>query len=353
MLMHRVNERLNVMHMEYEKKGSVINKQVIARALPGIYAGDAGIKDEHKTFSDVFDEYIEDQKRQVGKTISAGTFGVRSRYRKLYENILVALNLVTQPLVNYTDEDVREVQLHFLGTHARGTVTRAMYVFSCVFEYAIRKNLIDKNPCKVVKKVKMEEDTDLVWLEPEELGALTEQSLSGREEEVRDAFVFCCWTGLAVGDYILMDPNTQKKQIEIAQSARSMEPAVITKTKDGLMLCGKRRKSGTRFRVPLLPEAQRIIGKYGGVANLPYNLNANGTILNLLMRLIKVEKKIRFHTARKTFANYLLNERMINPVYTIEMMGWKRIEEANPYVRIKESSLYKALAGLSTPPSEH
>jgi len=36
---------------------------------------------------------------------------------------------------------------------------------------------------------------------------------------------------------------------------------------------------------------------------------------------------------------------MINPVYAIEMMGWKQIEEAIPYVKIKESSLYRALVG--------
>jgi hypothetical protein len=61
------------------------------------------------------------------------------------------------------------------------------------------------------------------------------------------------------------------------------------------------------------------------------------------MRLIGVDKEINFHSARKTFANYLLNKKMINPFYAIEMMGWKRIEEAKPYIRVKVTTLHRAL----------
>jgi hypothetical protein len=60
--------------------------------------------------------------------------------------------------------------------------------------------------------------------------------------------------------------------VKDAQSSKNIEPGKIVKAKDGMMLCGRRRKTGTMYRAPLMPEAQRLIGKYGGIENLPFNL---------------------------------------------------------------------------------
>jgi site-specific recombinase XerD len=106
---------------------------------------------------------------------------------------------------------------------------------------------------------------------------------------------------------------------------------------------GRRKKTGTMYKVPLSKEAISIMFDHGGLEYLPTNIEKNGCILNMLMRLAGIEKTIKFHTARKTFANYLINEKMVNPTHVILMMGWKRIEESLPYARVKESTLHRSL----------
>ncbi len=337
------NERLNLLHLELEKKGAVLTKHEILKALPGIISISQGLVTSPQTFMGMMDLFLADQKEQVGKFISAGTYAVRSRYKKIFRMLLLKLNLIHQPLVNFSEEDIKNIQLKFMDTHANGTVERAMFVFSSIFEYAIKEGEISRNPCKNVRKVKPEENQDLIWLEPDEVEKLEKLELEGLADEFRDAFLFCCWTGLSIGDYLLMNPATSKSQLDKSMSPKNIQPARITKTKEGLLLAGRRRKSGTEYRIPVTSGAQRIIGKYGGIENMPYNILKTGVVLNLLMKQIGVKKKIRFHSARKTFANYLLNEKMINPLFAIEIMGWKQIQEANAYIRVKDSSLYRAL----------
>ena len=62
-------------------------------------------------------------------------------------------------------------------------------------------------------------------------------------------------------------------------------------------------------------------------------------VLNLLAREAGINKELRFHVARKTFANHLLNVVKMNPFYVIKIMGWSKIEEAKPYVEISDETL--------------
>jgi hypothetical protein len=76
-----------------------------------------------------------------------------------------------------------------------------------------------------------------------------------RLEEVRDVFIFCCYTGFAFSDIFQFEQNA------------------VTIGLDGeYWLSTNRQKTGTKESVPLLPVALEIIAKY---KNHPYCVTEN------------------------------------------------------------------------------
>jgi len=71
--------------------------------------------------------------------------------------------------------------------------------FRKIINNAIKNNRLDKDPFKSYR-VKLK-DTKRVFLTKEELSALEEVKLPmKRLEQVRDVFIFCCYTGLSYVD---------------------------------------------------------------------------------------------------------------------------------------------------------
>src|SRR5690606_4221925 len=84
------------------------------------------------------------------------------------------------------------------------------------------------------------------FLSKEELQKIASKEFGAeRLEQVRDIFLFCCYTGLAYADVQKLNPNC-------------IRPGV-----DGLdWIFVKRTKTGTPTSVPLLPEALSILRRY-------------------------------------------------------------------------------------------
>lgn len=279
----------------------------------------------------------------VGKTISRGTYNVRKRYRKIIALCLSDLGLGVSPIVNIVESDVEKIQEKLKLTYKIGTAGRIFPVFSMAFEFAKKNHLIAENPCKLVKAITYSTTTNLVWLENEEVKRITDLDLVGSAKKYRDAFVFCCYTGLSVGDYELLNPKVQAALIKKAESPKDIQPGEIVTLRSGKFLMGKRRKTGTSFRVPILPEVEAILEEYGGLENLPFGLAKVSNMLNTIMQLANIKKTIRFHTARKSMANYLLNVKMIDPFYVRDYMGWRKIDEAEPYTKLNPDVLANKL----------
>jgi integrase len=303
------------------------------------------------TFLEVFDLHLAEQKLMIGKELSRATYEIRSRYRRCLSEALTAEGLEGLCLSELTPGHAETLRNRLLATYALGYAGRIYTAVSSVFNYAKSKGYLTDNPIAEVRKIRIDKSPDLFWLEPYQVQALMAMDLSHQpaSERLRDAFVFCCFTGLSIGDYELLNPERQAELISKADSPRRIEPGRIETLPSGRqILTGHRRKTGTRYRVPLEPEALALLEKYGGVGGLPYSLFGVGNLLNQIVAPLNLPRKIRFHTARKTKANYLLNVKRIHPYYAIEIMGWKRIDEATPYTQVSAETLSEQLHGTVT-----
>jgi integrase len=341
-----IRQELNRIHNDFEKKKHILTKEILTASVEQVYHRiKTGQERDAKTFLQVYDEFIAEQNRRVGKTLSKGTVDVRTRYRKVLARSLASWELGMSPICNFTEKECAKVKDSLLEEYAPGTAARIFPVFSMAFDFAVKNRDIPDNPCSNIKGVKFNKATDLLWLEYEEVHRIKELNLTGSAKLYRDAFVFCCFTGLSIGDYELLNPKSQDRIIEKAQSVKDIQPGEIIQMRIGKFLMGKRRKTGTMYRVPILPEAESILNEYGGLENMPYNLVKSSNMLNTIMQMAKIKKTIRFHTARKTMANYLLNVKMMNPFYVKEIMGWIKIEEVTPYTKVNNDTLAVQLLG--------
>lgn len=120
---------------------------------------------------------------------------------------------------------------------------------SKVLNIAVEEGYMLMNPYPTLKLRK----TDVIeeFLTDVELDKIRTKKLSStRLGEVRDAFVFCCLTGLAFGD------------------AQTLKAQHLVKNLGQEWIIKPRMKTAIVSRVPLLPAAKEILNKYTTHANI-------------------------------------------------------------------------------------
>ncbi|NDV93520.1 hypothetical protein D0T84_01135 [Dysgonomonas sp. 521] len=189
-------------------------------------------------------------------------------------------------------------------------------LFNLYIKIAINKDLIEKNPYNKFTPPKGK-NNDPVFLTQDEVENIKKISgLNDKLEKVKDLFIFQCYTGMA---YIDMQ-GFSKNSIQVVD-----EQEVIRSS---------RTKTDESFILLFLPDAKKIAEKYN--YNLPKISNQKyNDYLKLLIAHpnININKKVTSHTARHTFATYLLNKGI--PIETVsKTLGHASIKQTQLYARL-------------------
>lgn len=147
--------------------------------------------------------------------------------------------------------------------------------------YALSKGSIEE--CALIHfKGERDRRKPVVFLSSREVNMMKHKQFESKLlTQVRDLFLFQCFTGLSYGD-IWSEWNIETTEV-------------------GTILKGKRVKNDQSFVVPLSDEAQIILMRYA--YKLPkYNNAVYNRILKELTGICNIPKRISTHTARKTFA---------------------------------------------------
>jgi integrase len=179
---------------------------------------------------------------------------------------------------------------------------------------------------------------DRPFLNKEELETMALKTfVSPRLEQVRDIFLFSCYTGLAY--------------IDVQQLKRSE----IVKGIDGEQwIYTNRQKTSTPSRIPLLPYALSVIEKYKDHPQcevedklLPILSNQKmNAYLKEIADLCAIPKDLTFHIARHTFATTVT---LLNgvPIETVsKMLGHTNIKTTQHYARILDIKVGEDMMNL-------
>ncbi|MCR9253711.1 MAG: site-specific integrase, partial [bacterium] len=194
---------------------------------------------------------------------------------------------------------------------------------------AIKIEWLDKDPfAKFSPKFNR---TKRGYLNEEELNNIINKEFKiERLQQVRDLFVFSCFTGLSYSEVY------------------DLEPTHIVKGIDGdTWIEGQRKKTGEFYAVPLLPHAHQIIEKYkddvksqakGKLLPVLSNQKLN-SYLKEIADLCGIEKNLTFHLARHTFATTVTLSNGVPIESVSKMLGHSSLRTTQIYAKVINSKI--------------
>jgi site-specific recombinase XerD len=158
-----------------------------------------------------------------------------------------------------------------------------------------------------------------------------------RLSQVRDIFLFCCFTGLAYADVMKL------KKTEI-----------VTDDKSEKWISTYREKTKTQVKVPLLRMALDILEKYehrplcsGYERILPVLSNQKmNNYLKEIATACNIDKELTFHIARHTFATTVTLANGVPIESVSKMLGHTDIKTTQHYAKILDLKLSQDMALL-------
>jgi len=175
-------------------------------------------------------------------------------------------------------------------------------------------------------------------LDEAELSALySKEFKQERLGEVRDVFLFCCFTGYAFIDVFKL------KQTDVAKGI------------DGdCWIFTRRTKTNTVSNVPLLPQAEEIVNKYKDHPKcvqsgklLPVNSNQKmNAYLKEIAILCNINKELTMHIARHTFATTVTLSNGVPIESVSKMLGHKKLATTQIYAKVLEHKVSEDMQHL-------
>lgn len=211
----------------------------------------------------------------------------------------------------------------------RNTVIKHLKQVKKVIHFAMELGYIERDPFLQYKTAYKEVNRG--YLTADELKRIEKKKFRiKRLDEVRDVFVFVCYTGLSYSD--LKELNTGS----------------ITKGIDGKnWIIYEREKTGVRASIPLLPPAQKIIDKYKAdpecvAKNLLLPIKSNqklNSYLSEIAELSEINKHVTMHLGRHTFATTVTLTNGV-PIETVQkMLGHKNLSTTSIYARVVDTKI--------------
>lgn len=298
-----------------------------------------GVGVQEKTLIEVFKYHNQQMKERIGTDV------VKATHSK-FETVLGKLETFLKKKYQRTDFNLDELNHkfiidfeHFLKTVENiGHNTTMKYVRNMkkIMNMAVSNEWISKNPFGQFKcssnKVVREILTDI------EINELSEKEFDIiRLDEVRDIFLFCCYTGYAFVDVEKLTTNDVSIGID-----------------GGKWIFTRREKTKTVANVPLLPVAQRILEKYN---NHEYCMNTGKLLpvksnqkmnayLKEVASLCGINKTLTMHMARHTFATTITLSNGV-PIETVSrMLGHTKLATTQIYAQVLEHKVSEDMQRL-------
>ena len=231
-----------------------------------------------------------------------------SRYAESRRKVaLFITKLYKRKDVRLKDLDLKSIKdlEYFFKTELKlrqATVYRSIQRVKKIIQFAIAENYLKKDPFHLYKNKKYK--TVIVYLTDEELKRLEKHTFSQiRLQQVKDLFIFCCYTGLAYTEMTTLTTNN----IEVGFDGNEWIRMI-------------RKKTNREISIPVLPKAKEILEKYDNelpkISNQKFN-----SYLKEISAILSIDKKLTHHIARKTFATTVLLYNNVPMEIVSELLG--------------------------------
>lgn len=333
----RINEKLENDKTNIGKQYQRISDRdgyVTAEKVKNAWLGMGG---ECKLLMQTFDEYLKEFAKRVGKDRAANTL---ENYKKAYKHLAAFLEYE----YHVTDISFKELKREFIEKYVvylssvrnlrSGTIPTSVKKLRLMTYTAFQNGWIATDPFAGFRVIPHWRERR--FLSETELQAVMQVYVPNcKTATVRDVFVFCCFTGMAYADVkklthddIYTDDNGEKWIID------------------------KRAKTGTQFRVKLLPVARQLLERYSHLTlpgNVVFPVKSTSS-MNVSLSHIGRRAGLSFnpttHLARHTFATTVTLLQGV-PLETVsKMLGHKHITTTQIYAKITNEKIGRDMDAL-------
>ena len=281
---------------------------------------------------EIFQQHNDQVVELIGKDFAPGTV-------ERYKTSLSHTRSFMQWKYKISDIDIRKLNYEFISGYEfwlksvrrcnHNSTMKYLANFKKIVILCLKNGWLSKDPFVGFKLSKKEVVREFLTKEEMQL-ILSKQFVSERIGQVRDIFLFSCYTGLAYADV---------KKLKRSE--------IITGVDGEKWVFTSRQKTNTASRIPLLSQALQIIEKYTDHPQcdaadrlLPVLSNQKmNAYLKEIADVCGITKQLTYHIARHTFATTVTLSNGVPIESVSKMLGHKNIRTTQHYAKILDKKL--------------
>jgi site-specific recombinase XerD len=320
-----ITNKINKIHQKFVDLGNPFTSLNIRDKYLG--------KDENqKMLLKIFQDHNNQVEKLIGKDFAAGT-ALRYKTAKSHieDYIKFEYKLKDIPVKDVDNKFITGFE-YYLKTErncAHNTAIKYITNFKKIVRIAYANDWISKDPFFNWKaRLKT---VDREFLNEDEIQSLINKEFHiPRLGQVRDIFIFSCFTGLAYADV----KKLTKSNIVIGIDGNKW-------------INTKRTKTNTVSNIPVLPNTQTVIEKYANHKEVIYDNKLLPVLSNQKMNaylkeiadICGITKNLTFHLARHTFATTITLTNGVPIESVSKMLGHKSLKTTQHYAKILDKKV--------------
>ncbi|MFA6275776.1 MAG: site-specific integrase [Pedobacter sp.] len=327
-----IDRQIEQIHTNFKKVGLEISAETIMNKYLG--------KEERQKFlMEIFADHNKKMEVSIGKGFKANTL-------KGYKSSVIHLTAYLLKDYNSKDIDIRKIDHAFIIGYefylrtekdiSDVSVAKYMKHFRKIVNLCLAHRWIEYNPFVFYKNRAKAKDKE--FLSKTELDGISKKDFNiKRLEQVKDIFLFSCYTGLSYAD------------------VKKLNRSEIKKGNDGkLWIFTNREKNEIASNVPLLAIPKKLMDKYNDhpdckMKGLVLPVLSNQKMNSYLKEIADscgITKTLTFHIARHTFATTVTLSNNV-PIETVsKMLGHKDLKTTQHYAKVLDAKVGKDMMAL-------
>ena len=298
-----------------------------------------GMGDDCRLLLQTFDEYLAGFLKRVGKDRAYSSYdNYRKRRNRLASFLEYEYRVKDIPFKELKRDFIEKFVVYLSSVQGMrsGTIHSTLKKLKLMTYTAYKNGWISVDPFAGFHV--RPQYAERRYLSASELQAVMDVELPNYRTGInRDVFVFCAFTGLSHSDV-----------------AKLTHADIHTDDNGDHWIIDKRQKTGTQFRVKLLPVAEMLYKRYKDTyrtSKKVFPLKGTYKTLNMSLRHVARHAGLSFnptiHMARHTFATTVTLTQGV-PLETVsKMLGHKHITTTQIYAQITNDKIGQDMAALS------
>jgi site-specific recombinase XerD len=271
----------------------------------------------------VYDEFVKKKitpKAKLGELAKSTTVKFTYTRNHLVSFIDINYKLADIPVTNVNRDFVENLEVYLRGFCHHNATMKHMQKVKRIIEWAVEdKGYLPKNPFNSVDL--SQKDVAVIFLTQEELMRIMQKDMIPRLSNVREIFLFECFTGLAYADIKALRPEHCD-----FTSRTIIKP---------------RQKTGTPSVVYMYDWVEMILRKYNCVLPIISNQRLNG-YLKEIAAICNIDKTITTHVARHTYATTILLQEGVTLQTISRSLGHSSLQMTTRYAQLQTKAVVES-----------